>query len=578
LPDGATVTGSGTGAVTVTGTLGQINAALTTLDYASNAPGVVPGADTISLKVTDSDGGTDTKTIAVTVEPAVPAAPSLNPPTYTGSATSGHWNLSGIAETGSTVKIYDRTQAGSGNPSGLVATLTDGAANGAWAYLALPSNAADSRNTAHDYYATATDLAGNVSQASGDYWIGTSNNDVFNFSSAYALLNGGAWGDGGTDTIAFNAPVSLTDADFANVHLGGLKLPSGTTGNSTAFAVTLSGASSAMLGADASSAKISTVNTGAAATNLTDSVGGTLAVNAAAMPSTSVLTLSAGSGSETFSVSGLAGTLALQGAGQINVTDAAAGTLNVDATARSSGGALTLSSGAGTEGFRVAGLATNLTATAVKGALTVTTAAGSVSIATGSGADKITAGIGGGNVLTLTGSHAATVSGLTGNLSAGAYSGALTITATGSGPQTIVAGSGADVITAGPGDTITGGAGGDHFEYLTGANSLYSNYDSITDFGVGADKFEIGHTVTGANFHSLTHAATGNLLADLGATLTSANLAATGADLISFTGSGTDAGSFVVINNAGVSGFNAALDAVVKVQTGAAVTASSFIA
>jgi Ca2+-binding RTX toxin-like protein len=153
-------------------------------------------------------------------------------------------------------------------------------------------------------------------------------------------------------------------------------------------------------------------------------------------------------------------------------------------------------------------------------------------------------------------------------------------TLTGSGlNDTLVGGTGNDTLNGGAGaDILTGGAGNDTFVYTSGSNSLDSSYDTITDFGNGTDRFKIGHTVTAANFHSISGAASGNLVNDLAALLTPSNFAAGGADFVTLTGAG--GGSYVVINPnpvGGVAGFNGTLDAVVKVQTGAIVTASSFI-
>jgi cysteinyl-tRNA synthetase, unknown class len=305
------------------------------------------------------------------------------------------------------------------------------------------------------------------------------------------------------------------------------------TTDMAATTLTLNGASTVTLGANASDAKITTVIAGNGDASITDSNSGTLTVNAAAMASTATLTLSSGSGTESFNVTGL-------------------------------------------DGF--------LTATNVEGALSVTTAAVSnLAIATAGGsaatntlnASAMTLG----QTLTLTGNRAATAA-VGGNLSASAYTGALTVMATGTAAQTITTGGGADTITGGPSDTITGGAGNDTFVYTSGANSLYSAYDTITDFGVkGTDHFKIGHTVRWRNFHSLTQAASGNLYNDLAALLTTSNFAARGADLVTLTGSASDAGSYVIINHAGVAGFNGDVDAVIKLTAGAAnVHASSFVA
>ncbi len=171
------------------------------------------------------------------------SAPAFEAPTYAGSASSGNWNLSGVAPTGTTLNIYDRTQISASNPTGLVATVAVTAADGSWSATGLLANSANSLSVAHDFYVTVAGASG----GSGDYWIGTSGNDTFTFGSEQALLNGGVWGNGGNDIIAFSAPVSLTDADFANVQLGGLALPSGdTTANSTGLALTLDGASTVL--------------------------------------------------------------------------------------------------------------------------------------------------------------------------------------------------------------------------------------------------------------------------------------------------------------------------------------------
>ena len=424
-------------------------------------------------------GATSTLGGLLQIDTTAPVAPTINAPTYTGTTTSGHWNLAGVAETGSTVTLFDRTLA-----TQQIATLTDSAANGAWTYAGLASNAANSLNVAHDFYATNTDAAGNVSPASGDYWVGTAGNNTFTFASEQALLNGGVWGNGGTDTVAFSAPVTLTDADFAKVHLGGLAETVGSTANSTAMTLALNGASTVTLGTNAAAAKITTVTAGNANTSITDSNSGTLTVNATALGTGDTLTL-AGATSE--SVTGIS-------------------TLTIAAAGLASAATLTLASGNANGSTTVTGLVSKLTGTNVKGTLNVTTgAAAAISIATSTvnpstntiNASAMTAG----ETLTLTGSRAATVS-VGGNLSAGSYTGALTVTATGTGSQTL---------------TVDGGflnLNANIFVYSSGAASLDSAFDTITSY-TALDRFKIGHTVTAANFKSLTATASGNLNNDL---------------------------------------------------------------
>ena len=156
---------------------------------------------------------------------------------------------------------------------------------------------------------------------------------------------------------------------------------------------------------------------------------------------------------------------------------------------------------------RIAG---NLVATNVTGALNVTTAAASaLSIATGGGTDTITASaMTQGETLALTGSHAATVA-VGGNLAAGAYTGKLTVTASGTAPHAITTGTGADSITAAHGaDTVTAGAAADtinvsghtladSFVYQTVADSpnTSSGHDTITGFLAGTGTGAINDTL-----------------------------------------------------------------------------------
>ena len=67
---GSGVSGTGTHTLTITGTLSTVNAALATLSYNS----AVAGTDSISVKTTDSDGSTVTKSIAVTISSVIEVA------------------------------------------------------------------------------------------------------------------------------------------------------------------------------------------------------------------------------------------------------------------------------------------------------------------------------------------------------------------------------------------------------------------------------------------------------------------------------------------------------------------------
>ncbi|GLI94038.1 bluetail domain-containing putative surface protein [Methylocystis echinoides] len=166
------------------------------------------------------------------------------------------------------------------------------------------------------------------------------------------------------------------------------------------------------------------------------------------------------------------------------------------------------------------------------------------------------------NGLTITGNNGANI--LTGT----AYADALN----GNG--------GADTLDGGLGaDLLTGGAGNDVFVYTDPSASMLAAYDSIADVQAG-DRFNIGHTVAAADFQTLASVASNDLgqdLINLLSGISSGNLAANGATMVSLTGAGSAAGTYLVINDA-TAGFDAATDTVVRVQNGAQITASSFAA
>ena len=164
----------------------------------------------------------------------------------------------------------------------------------------------------------------------------------------------------------------------------------------------------------------------------------------------------------------------ITGTGATSITDSNGVTLNVNATALADNAVLTL---AGSAAETVTGLQGDLTATAVSGALNVTTVAvaSGLSIATGSGSNTITAtALTTGQTLTLTGSSAATVTlnagASSGNLAASTYAGNLTVTG-GTGANTITVGNGTNTITGGGGaDILTGGTGSDTFNFSSAVN------------------------------------------------------------------------------------------------------------
>jgi VCBS repeat-containing protein len=130
---------------------------------------------------------------------------------------------------------------------------------------------------------------------------------------------------------------------------------------------------------------------------------------------------------------------------------------------------------------------------------------------------------------------------------------------TGNGLANVLIGSsGNDTLTGGAlGDTMTGGGGSDTFVVAyNGADSLASKgIDTITDFASGQDVLKVGHTIAAADFLSLSGAATSNGLAnDLAVVLNPGGSTTffhkNGAAFVTLTGTGSDAGTYAVINNA----------------------------
>jgi len=257
-------------------------------------------------------------------------------------------------------------------------------------------------------------------------------------------------GTSGNDTFAFASGVALA-APAVIVGDGGadtILLTAATTLIDSDFinvsgvqTLTLNGANTVGLGIKAASAGITTLNIGSGATSVTDT-GTALSVGATALADNAALSLS---GSTNFTVTGLQGDISGGGvAGALNVT-------------------------------------------------TVAVATG-LSVATGSGSNTINASaLTSGEALTMTGSSAATVTLNGGNLSAGSYTGNLTVTL--GAADTVTAGSGNDAVTLGSHTgsyTINLGAGTNTVNALTTTGSATINAtgtagtsDSLT--GNGSD-------------------------------------------------------------------------------------------
>ncbi|MGA8933559.1 MAG: Ig-like domain-containing protein, partial [Pseudolabrys sp.] len=230
------------------------------------------------------------------IDTTAPTVPSISSITLGGSG-GNHWVFTGTAEANSSIAVFDgNTQLTTVAASGL----------GAWNYT---TTGAVTNASIHNFTATASDAAGNTSAFLASWIEGTAGNDTFSFNSegqliAPALING----NGGADTIAMTAPVTLNSGDFANV--------------SAVQSLQLTGANVVTLGADAVTAGIVNVITGNGATSIADPNSGTLTtINATALLDNTALSLSGAAG---FTVTGLQGDLTATGvSGALNVTTVA---------------------------------------------------------------------------------------------------------------------------------------------------------------------------------------------------------------------------------------------------------------
>lgn len=152
------------------------------------------------------------------------------------------------------------------------------------------------------------------------------------------------------------------------------------------------------------------------------------------------------------------------------------------------------------------------------------------------------------------------------------------------GDDTLFGGPGADTLTGGMGaDTLTGGTEADTF-VLTALNaSLVTAFDTITDFTSGTDHIKIGHTIPLGSLNTGNPAnapfaitGTDDLTADLATLLGPTKLLANGAAQVTITG-GTDAGSYVVINDA-AAGYDPGSDGVIRLLGAPVLVNTDFIA
>ena len=110
-------------------------------------------------------------------------------------------------------------------------------------------------------------------------------------------------------------------------------------------------------------------------------------------------------------------------------------------------------------------------------------------------------------------------------------------------------------------NTLTGGAGADTFRYLTATGSTAAAMDTIADFAIGTDSFDMTTARAAAGIRKVTvngaYSAT-----SLAAQFTTANFAANAAAMVSFTGT---PGAFYLVVNDATAGYSAT-DFVIRVN------------
>ncbi len=167
------------------------------------------GAHNLTATATDVAGNTGpaSSTLAVTVDTSAPVAPAITSETI---ANTNHVVLTGTAEAGSTVDIYDGTSTLHGS------VLADD--NGAWSVDTGALAAGD-----YGFIATATDLAGNVSLTSTEQFVsidGSQPELAFNVDNFYLASYGIGLLRG---TAQVGSTISVSDAS-TGMKIGGTNL------------------------------------------------------------------------------------------------------------------------------------------------------------------------------------------------------------------------------------------------------------------------------------------------------------------------------------------------------------------
>ena len=509
-----TLTVASTAAVTITNLDGDLAAAGSTGAMSASFKNAVDDAHAFTTgsgnTTVSGAGATDT----ITVTSNILEAGSL---TISGAAavtaTSVLENVDASGSTGAVTLTFDdatdhaiAVTAGSGNlvltgvAAGDTITVTGAATEG----QVIVGSVAKFNITAGDNAQSITGGAANdtISAGAGNDTIVASlgndvvtagdGNDAVQFTAALFEGNSATTatyaGGAGTNTIAVTETSLLgTDADFAGV---------------TGFqALTLTGASTVVLGTNANTAGIATVNAGNGNTSITSTVVASLAINANAfVGQDDTLTVAS---TAAVTITNLDGDLAA--AGSTGAMSASFKNAVDDAHAFTTGSGNTTVSGAGatdtitvTSNILEAGSLTISGAAAVTAtsvlenvdasgstgtvALTFTDATdNAIAVTAGSGHLFLTGGAAG-DTITVTGAAttAQIITGQVARFNVTAGDGAQVIT-TDVAADTITAGAGGDVITGGGGaDVLNGGEGEDTYRFATAGDLLAA---TINDSG-----------------------------------------------------------------------------------------------
>lgn len=357
----------------------------------------VGNAMTQAVNSAFSTGTAITSISAVAVSAADTTAPLFsNAPAY---ATATTLTLT-ASETG-TAGLYNAT-------SGALVGSTVAAASGAVSTLTVAAQAGvtttnvklvDSSNNVNVHPTinvilgtTGADTIANVTGRS-DIIYGFGGGDTFQIlrgDMANTTLVGAA---GSTDIVEVTvASTAIVDADFAKFR--------------SVETLKLTGASSAVLGTNATAAGITTVVAGAGATTVT-STQTAITVDLATAHATSLTT---GAASANYTVSGDAATTAITATGSSGTLAITAANATGDALAIATGsGNVTVTGGHSSDTITVTGMATasqSFNASTAASNITITAGAGAQTITTGTGTNNITGGAGA-DTINITASSAA---------------------------------------------------------------------------------------------------------------------------------------------------------------------------